>query len=55
MKKTAYDVILYLVAFAAIQIIVSFGTLLGKPFGLKPDDPIMLVAISVTASIITLI
>ena len=55
MKKTAYDVILYLVAFAAIQIIVSFGTLLGKPFGLQPDDPIMLVAISATASIITLI
>ena len=55
MKKTAYDVILYLVAFAAIQIIVSFGTLLGKPFGLQPDDPIMLVAISATASIITLL
>ena len=55
MKKTAYDVILYLVTFAAIQIIVSFGTLLGKPFGLQPDDPIMLVAISATASIITLI
>ena len=55
MKKTAYDVILYLVAFAAIQIIVSFGTLLGKPFGLQPDDPIMLVAISATTSIITLI
>ena len=55
MKKTAYDVILYLVAFAAIQIIVSFGTLLGKPFGLQPDNPIMLVAISATASIITLI
>ena len=55
MKKTAYDVILYLVAFAAIQIIVSFGTLLGKPFGLQPDDPIMLVAISATASIITLV
>ena len=55
MKKTAYDVILYLVAFAAIQIIVSFGTLLGKPFGLQPDDPIILVAISATASIITLL
>ena len=55
MKKTAYDVILYLVTFAAIQIIVSLGTLLGKPFGLKPDDPIMLVAISATASIITLL
>ena len=55
MKKTAYDVILYLVTFAAIQIIVSFGTLLGKPFGLQPDDPIMLVAISATASIITLV
>ena len=54
MKKTAYDVILYLVVFAAIQIIVSLGSLLGKTFGLKPDDPIMLVAISATASIITL-
>ena len=55
MKKTAFDVILYLVTFAAIQIIVSFGALLGKQFGLKPDAPIMLVAISATASIITLI
>ena len=55
MKKTVYDVILYLVVFAAIQIIVSLGSLLGKTFGLKPDDPIMLVAISATASIITLI
>ena len=54
MKKTAYDVILYLVVFAAIQIMVSLGSLLGKTFGLKPDDPIMLVAISATASIITL-
>lgn len=54
MRKTISDVTLYLVAFSAIQIIVSFGALLGNTFGLKPDDPIMLVAISATASIITL-
>ena len=55
MRKTISDVTLYLVAFSAIQIIVSFGALLGNTFGLKPDDPIMLVAISATASIITLV
>ena len=55
MRKTISDVTLYLVAFSAIQIMVSFGALLGNTFGLKPDDPIMLVAISATASIITLV
>ena len=55
MKKTAFDVIIYLVVFAAIQIIVSFGAALSNIFGLKADDPKVLVALSATASIITLI
>ncbi|MGN1229390.1 MAG: lysostaphin resistance A-like protein [Prevotella sp.] len=55
MKKTSLDVTIYLVAFSAIQIIVSFGAALSSVFGLKPDDPIVLVALSATASIITLI
>lgn len=55
MKKTAFDVIIYLVVFAAIQIIVSFGDALSSVFGMKADDPIVLVALSATASIITLI
>ena len=55
MKKTAFDVIIYLVVFAAIQIIVSFGDALSNIFGLKADDSKVLVALSATASIITLI
>lgn len=55
MKKTLLDVTIYLVVFAAIQIIVSFGAALSSIFGLKADDPIVLVALSATASIITLI
>ena len=55
MKKTSLDVTIYLVVFAAIQIIVSFGDALSSVFGMKADDPIVLVALSATASIITLI
>ena len=55
MKKTVYDVFIYLVVFAAIQIIVSFGAAFSSAFGLKPDDPKVLVALSATASILTLI
>ena len=53
MKKTVYDVLIYLVAFSAIQIIVSLsGSLL---FDTKADSPMGLVIISATADIITLI
>lgn len=53
MKKTVYDVLIYLVAFAAIQIIVLLaGSLL---FDTKADSPMGLVIISATADIITLI
>ena len=55
MKKTSLDVTIYLVVFSAIQIIVSFGAALSSVFGLKADDPKVLVALSATASIITLI
>ena len=55
MKKTSLDVTIYLVVFSAIQIIVSFGAALSNIFGLKADDPKVLVALSATASIITLI
>ena len=55
MKKTSLDVTIYLVVFSAIQIIVSFGAALSSVFGLKANDPKVLVALSATASIITLI
>lgn len=55
MKKTSLDVTIYLVVFSAIQIIVSFGAALSSIFALKADDPKVLVALSATASIITLL
>ena len=55
MKKTSLDVTIYLVVFSAIQIIVSFGAALSSIFALKADDPKVLMALSATASIITLL
>ena len=52
MKKIVYDVILYLVVFAAIQIIVSLAG--GFIFGMAVEGPLALVVVSATSSILTL-
>ena len=52
MKKIVYDVILYLVVFAAIQIIVSKAG--GFIFGMAVEGPLALVVVSATSSILTL-
>ena len=52
MKKIVYDVILYLVVFAAIQIIVSLAG--GFIFGMAVESPLALVVVSATSSILTL-